>query len=164
MSRDEIVAIVDEHNQIVGSASRARMRSEGLRHRATYILVLDAQDRLFVHRRTSTKDVYPSHYDIAAGGVVLAGETYAASAERELAEELGIDGTALKPMFDFYYEDGLCRVWGRVFICRWDGPIAMQAEEIESGEFMQTTDIIEMSRQKPFTPDGLYVLQRYLAT
>ena len=164
MSRDEIVAIVDKNNQIVGSASRERMRAEGLRHRATYILVFDAKNRMFVHRRTSTKDVYPGHYDIAAGGVVLAGETYAASAERELAEELGISGTPLKTMFDFYHADGLCRVWGRVFTCRWDGPIVMQAEEIQSGEFMPTPDIIEMSRHKPFTPDGLYVLQRYLAT
>lgn len=163
MSQNEIVALVDKHNRVVGSASRARMRAEGLRHRATYILVFDSKDRLFVHRRTSTKDIYPGHYDIAAGGVVLAEETYAASAERELAEELGINGTPLKPLFDFYHEDGLCRVWGRVFTCRWDGPIAMQAEEIESGDFMQTGDIIEMSRCEPFTPDGLYVLQRYLA-
>ena len=163
MSRDEIVAIVDKNNRVVGTASRARMRAEGLRHRATYILVFDLQDRLFVHKRTPTKDVYPGHYDTAAGGVVLAGESYAASAERELAEELGINGAPLKPLFDFYHEDSLCRVWGRVFKCRWAGPIAMQAEEIESGDFMPPGDIVQMSRHKSFTPDGLYVLQRYLA-
>ena len=40
------------------------------------------------------KDVYPSYYDVAVGGVVGAGESYDDGAQRELAEELGITGRA----------------------------------------------------------------------
>jgi ribosomal protein S18 acetylase RimI-like enzyme/8-oxo-dGTP pyrophosphatase MutT (NUDIX family) len=162
LSKDEIVTIVDRHNRVIGSASRARMRREGLCHRATYVLVFDSHDRLFLHKRTALKDIYPGHYDVAAGGVVLAGETYDVSAERELAEELGIKNAPLEPLFDFYHEDGRCRVWGMVYKCVWNGPITLQAEEVESGQFRPLPAILEMCERKPFTPDGLYVLQRYL--
>ena len=45
------------------------------------------------------RDVFPGYYDIAAGGVVLAGETYEAGARRELAEEVGIRDVPLAHQF-----------------------------------------------------------------
>ena len=68
---DEIVAIVDEHNTVLGSAPRREMRAKALPHRATYVLVFNSQDQLYVQKRTLTKDVFPGYYDPAAGGVVL---------------------------------------------------------------------------------------------
>lgn len=99
---NEKVTIVDRHNRIVGSASRYEMRKKGLIHRAAYSLVFNSQKELFVHKRTPTKDIYPGYYDIAAGGVVLAHESYEESARRELAEELGIKKKKLESHFDFF--------------------------------------------------------------
>lgn len=162
MSRNEIVTIVDEANNVVGAAPRWKMRAEMLPYRATYILVFDPGGRLFLQKRTATKDIYPGCYDVAAGGVVLEGETYAQSARRELAEELGISGVALQRHFDFYYTDDRSRVWGRVYSCRHGGPIVLQPEEIESGAYIDIGQVLEMSTREPFTPDGLVVLKRYL--
>jgi len=88
---DEIVTIVDEHNKVLGAVPRREMRAKNLPHRSTYILVFNAQGELYVQKRTMTKDVFPGYYDSAAGGVVLAGESYEQGAVRELAEEMGID-------------------------------------------------------------------------
>jgi isopentenyldiphosphate isomerase len=99
---DEIVVIVDEHNNVVGAAPRRQMRAQRLPHRSTYILVFNAQGALYVQKRTMTKDVFPGYYDPAAGGVVLAGESYEASAQRELYEEMGIRDVPLTPLFTFY--------------------------------------------------------------
>jgi 8-oxo-dGTP pyrophosphatase MutT (NUDIX family) len=164
VSRDEIVTIVDRDNVVIGEASRAQMRRQGLCHRATYILVFDLAGRLFVQKRTLSKDIYPGYYDVAAGGVVLAGETYEESAERELAEELGIRQVPLRRHFDFYHRDGTNQVWGRVYDCRFDGEMVLQEEEIESGCFYPVPAVLDLSRSKPFTPDGLYVLRRYYQT
>ncbi|NIR17298.1 MAG: NUDIX domain-containing protein, partial [Desulfobacterales bacterium] len=71
-----------------------------LPHRATYILVFNSGGELYVQKRTQTKDVFPGYYDVAAGGVVLAGESYEEGAVRELLEELGIRGTPLEELFD----------------------------------------------------------------
>jgi len=108
---DEIVAIVDEKNNVIGAESRSTMRSKGLIYRASYILVFNSKEQIFVQKRTLTKDVYPGYYDVATGGVVLAEETYEESAERELEEELGIRGVALTQFFDFYYQQPFLNWW-----------------------------------------------------
>ncbi|KPJ78563.1 MAG: hypothetical protein AMJ54_02775 [Deltaproteobacteria bacterium SG8_13] len=162
MSREEIVIIVDDNNAVVGSAPRWKMRAAMLPHRATYILVFDHHGRLFLQKRTVTKDIYPGCYDVAAGGVVLRGETYHESAKRELAEELGISGVEIQRHFDFYHQDDRSRLWGRVYSCRYDGPIVLQPEEIESGAFCEVEQVLDMSTRELFTPDGLVVLKRFL--
>jgi isopentenyldiphosphate isomerase len=136
--RDEIVLIVDKDNNKTGSAPRHEMRAKGLPHRACYILVFTSRGELFVQKRTMSKDIYPGYYDVAAGGVVLAGESYDESAKREL------------------------EVWGRVYSCMHDGELNLQAEEVESGFFADPEDVLALSNKEPFTPDGIYVLKRYL--
>ena len=159
---DELVIIVDKENNEVEVVPRREMRSGRLRHRATYILVFNAKGELFVQKRTQTKDVFPGYYDIAAGGVVLAGESYEEGAVRELEEELGIRETPLTSLFDFYYEDEHIRLWGRAFSCTFDGELVLQEEEVESGEFMEVDEVFRLATTEQFTPDCLYVLKRYL--
>jgi isopentenyldiphosphate isomerase len=160
---DEIVVVVDEQNNVVAAVPRREMRAKRLPHRSTYILVFNAQGDLYVQKRTMTKDLYPGYYDLAAGGVVLAGESYEVSAERELAEELGIRNVPLTWLFTFYYADLYTRVWGGVFSCVYDGAIVLQEEEIESGAFVPLSDVTRRVQLEPFTPDSLYVLSRYLS-
>lgn len=157
---EEQVTIVDAANRVVGSAPRSRMRREGLPHRATYVFVFDSEGRLYVQHRTVTKDVYPGYWDLAAGGVVLAGESYEESAVRELAEEMGISGVPLEPWFDFYFEDGASKVWGRVWSCVYEGPLVLQQEEVQGVERMPVEDILDGSVSRQFTPDSLIALRK----
>lgn len=87
---EEIVQIVDRANNPIGVQPRAIMRQRGLIHRASYILVFNSSGQLFIQKRTMSKDIYPGYWDVAAGGVVLAAESYETSAGRELEEELGV--------------------------------------------------------------------------
>jgi 8-oxo-dGTP pyrophosphatase MutT (NUDIX family) len=159
-SRDESVTIVDLDNRLVGTASRGVMRHFHLPHRATYVLVLNGKSEVFVHKRTGEKDIYPGYYCPVFGGVVAAGESYEEAAIRELAEEAGIRDVPLQTLFDFYHGDPTNRVWGRAFLCRYDGELILQPEEIESGAFMSVPATLALAGRKPFTPDGLHVLQR----
>ena len=158
----EIVTVVDGENRPVAELPRHRVRSENLPHRATFIFVFDRRGRLLVQRRTATKDLYPSHYDLAAGGVVAAGESYEECAVREAEEELGIRGTALVPKLDLFYEDDRNRCFGRVFTCVHDGPFTLQPEEVESVAFHSVNEVLA-SAVAPVTPDTLLALQRLLA-
>jgi isopentenyldiphosphate isomerase len=159
---DEIVTIVDEHNKVLGAVPRREMRAKNLPHRSTYILVFNAQGELYVQKRTMTKDVFPGYYDPAAGGVVLAGESYEQGAVRELAEEMGIRDVPLTWLFDFYFADERTRVWGGAFSCVYDGKVILQEEEVEDVALMTIAEILRRAETEPFTPDGLYVLQQYL--
>lgn len=162
MSASELVDVVDADDRVLRQATRAEVRAQKLRHRATYILVFNAHGQLFVHLRSATKDVYPSYHDVAVGGVVGAGERYDAGAQRELEEELGIRAVAPRPILKFQYEDADNCVNGRVYSCSYDGPLALQAEEIVSGEWLDLDVVIERIRHGGFCPDGVEALARYL--
>lgn len=156
----EIVTLVDVNDHVIGAAPRARVRKEGLIHRVCYILVFNAEHQLLLQKRTLIKDLYPGYYDAAAGGVLLAGESYEISASRELQEELGISAP-MKTHFDHYFDDGFNRYWGRVYSCQHDGPFKLQASEVQSVEFVDIAQILD-GQFSPLTPDTLEVLNKWL--
>ena len=158
----EIVQIVDREDREIAVMTRRLMREQRLIHRASYILVFNAAGELYVQKRTKTKDIYPGYWDVAAGGVVLAGESYEESAERELKEELGVSKVKLKFLFDQYYEDEGNRVWGKIFTCTHEGPFTLQPEEVEYGRFMLPRVALEYSEVERFTPDGVIILEKLL--
>lgn len=160
IAAEEIVQIVDSSNRPIGAQPRAVMRRQGLIHRASYILVFNDNDELFIQKRTPTKDIYPGYWDIAAGGVVLADESYDTSASRELHEELGVADTPLEYLFDHYYQDENNKVWGAVYRCRHNGPFVLQKEEVEYGVFLSVSEVLENRDHKLYTPDGVEILKR----
>lgn len=157
---EELVEIVDRENTSLGAVTRAIMRQQNLIHRASYVLVFNRKGELFIQKRTMTKDMYPGYWDLAAGGVVLARESYLDSAIRELQEELGVTGVQLRHLFDQYYEDTHNRVWGRIYSCTSEGPFTLQAEEIAYGRFIALSDIHALHQSEPVTPDGMALLHR----
>ena len=160
---DEIVTIVDRANNVTGSATRRQMRAERLPHRCSYILVFNSRGELYVQKRTVIKDIYPGYWDPAAGGVMQMGESYEENAAREVAEELGVRGVEVRPLFDMWFEDDRSQVWGRAFTCVYDGPLELQAEEVQFVEMMTPQDVLRRAAAgEQFTPDGLLVVERYL--
>lgn len=162
---EEMVALYDEHGQPCGSAPRSRMRAENLRHAATAVVVRDPWGRVYVHRRTDTKDVYPSRRDFAAGGVIGAGEDPREAAVRELAEELGITDAPLVALSPGFYADDHTRYHGFCFTAEWDGPIRWQPEEVASGGWMTLEDLVAAVENDPddFMPDTVGLLGGWLA-
>ena len=161
----ELVDVVDVEDRVVRQATRAEMRRDNLLHRAVYLVVRDASDRIFVHRRTESKDVYPGYWDVTVGGVVAAGEDYLTAAGRELAEEIGVAATTpLVELFPVRYADASTQLVGRAFLARHDGPVVLQAEEIAWGAFVSVAEAERVMREERCCPDGALVLRRYLAS
>ena len=154
----ELVDVVDDRGVTIGRVTRREMRARHLPHRSTYILVENGRGELFIHLRTATKDVYPSHWDVCVGGVLAAGESFDEGAHRELAEELGVIVT-LDVLFPFRYADGATCVHGMVYRARHDGPFRLQPEEIVRGEFVPLDTIPARATREPFCPDGLAILR-----
>lgn len=159
---DELVDIVDAADRVLQQASRAEMRRANLLHRAVYILVRNSHGDLFVHRRTTSKDIYPGYWDVTVGGVVAAGEAYDTAARRELTEEIGITCDALVPLFEVRYRDASTQLIGRAFLARHDGPVTLQEKEIVYGDFVTLDEAERIVREEHCCPDGARVLRRYL--
>lgn len=158
MSADELVDVVDAADVVVGRVTRQQMRTANLRHRCVWIVVQDSAGRLFVHRRTPTKDVYPSYWDLTVGGVVGAGEGYAPAAARELREELSIEASFVGGEVPVGFEDAATAVIGRVYLSRFDGNPTLQASEVEYGEWATPERLVYLLRHERFCPDGLAAL------
>ncbi|MFK4148369.1 NUDIX hydrolase [Streptomyces sp. NPDC004065] len=162
---DEILDIVDENDRVVGQSPRGEAYAAGLRHRCAFIEVRDAQGRIFVHRRTPTKLVHPSLYDMFVGGVVGAGESYDDAALREAEEELGVSGLARPEfVFKFLYDGGAGRSWwSAVYQVRCDLPVRPQAEEIAWYGFLTPQEVERRLHEWEWAPDGVAAYERLKA-
>ncbi|MFE4552507.1 NUDIX hydrolase [Streptomyces sp. NPDC056785] len=159
---DEILDIVDENDVVVGVSPRAEAYARGLRHRCVFVRARDAEGRLFVHRRTATKLVFPSLYDMFVGGVVGAGESYDSAALREAEEELGVSGLPDPAfLFKFLYDDGAGRTWwSAVYEVRCDLSVNPQVEEVAWHAFLTEEEVERRLPEWTWVPDGLAAYER----
>lgn len=169
---DEEVALYDRNDpdgRVTGHAPRSVMRAYNLPHAATSVAIRDAAGRIYVHRRTDSKDVYPGAHDVWAGGVVTAGEDPDDAAVRELAEELGLTGLTLRPLFREWYADPKTTYLAHIYDAEYDeqrhGPIRHQPEEVADGWWSTVDDLLARLADPdwPFVPDGRHCLELYLS-
>ncbi|MEZ5193910.1 MAG: phosphotransferase [Nocardioides sp.] len=146
---EERVALYDAAGRPRGTAPRSRMRAENLRHGATGVVVRDAWGRVYLHRRTDTKDVYPGRLDFTAGGVLAAGEDPEAGARRELEEELGVAGVPLVPLGEGDYADEHTDYHAFRYTVTWSGPVRWQPEEVAWGDWVTLEDLDALLRDRP---------------
>jgi len=164
LSADEVLDIVDEQDRVTGQARRGDAYARGLRHRAVFVLVRDPDGRIFVHRRTPEKLVFPSCHDMFVGGVVGAGESYDTAALREAEEELGVSGLEQpRPVLTFLFESGahawFCRVYEAVCAL----PVQPQPEEVAWHAFLTDEELEAALPQWEWVPDGLEAYRRLRA-
>ncbi len=157
---DEIVALVDRAGAVVGSATRSVVRRDNLLHATTGVLLRNAAGQIYVHRRSPDKDWAPGFHDCAAGGVIQVGEDPAAAAERELAEELGVTGTTLRPLGTWLYEDDTTRCFEHCYETTWDGPVEHADHEVVWGTWMSLPELGGLLRDPEweFVPDTRQLL------
>ena len=160
---DEMVDIVDEHDRVVRTTTRAEMRRDRLRHRGVFIAVLTSANQLVIHQRSPLKDIWPSYWDICAGGVVGAGEDYEQSARRELVEELGIDAP-LFPLAGSYYEDAEVALFARGYVASHDGPYEFHDGEVAAIELVTLVQLDRILPQRRWCPDSIALVLPLLRT
>jgi isopentenyl-diphosphate delta-isomerase len=157
----EQIAWVDDADQLLGALPRAELRERGLIGRGTFILLFNSAGELCINRRSLSKAVYPGYWDVAAGGMVAADESYAESAARELEEELGVCGVELRFHEKFFFDQPGNRLWCAVFSAVWDGPLRLQPEEVIEARFANLEQVEIDQQQLAYCPDSLAALQRY---
>ena len=162
---DEVIILVDKDNTIIGDVPRRLMDFRKSYHRVTYIFVFNKAGDLLVQKRTDTKAFCPGYYGITTGGVVEKGETYIASAHRELQEELGFDAP-LESQGVFCTKGEGYRIWGKAYSCQYDpalhGELNLQPKEVASLHEMSIDSILQNKNELLFTPDSVDALKHFL--
>ena len=152
-SPDEMVEEIDLAGNVLQLVTRRKMRAEQLCHRSVFIAVMSEKGDLLVHKRAETKDIWPGWWDVAVGGVVAPGETWADAAVRELREELGIESVGLELLGIGAYRDPDVQLVAATFLCRTEGPFAFADGEITEAHWVSQAEIPLWLQGKQFLPD-----------
>ncbi len=90
MTAEELFDVVDAADQVMGQQTRSEVHRQKLLHRAVHVFLFRSDGCLLIHKRSPSKEEFPSVWTSSASGHVSAGETYDQCVPRELHEELGI--------------------------------------------------------------------------
>jgi 8-oxo-dGTP pyrophosphatase MutT (NUDIX family) len=157
----ELVEEVAADGTVLRIVTRAEMRAQRLRHRCVYVLVVH-DGRLLVHQRASHKDVWPGRWDVAAGGVVTAGEPWEVAARRELAEELGVEADPVE-VGEAAWADDSVAVLGRVYVVEHPGPFRFDDGEVVAARFVGAAELDGLLASELMCPDSVAVALPYVA-
>lgn len=160
---EEIFDVVNEHDAVVDQLPRSEVHRRGLLHRAVHILVFNSNGKVFLQKRSMSKDTHPGTWDSSTSGHVDSGEDYDESAVRELDEEIGLKiANAPERLFkiDACAETDQEFVW--VYRTNSEGPFTLHPEEIETGDWFTPAKISTWIRERPeeFAPAFIYLWNR----
>ncbi|TAL54618.1 MAG: NUDIX domain-containing protein, partial [Nanoarchaeota archaeon] len=125
----EFLDIVDDKNEVVGSAPYDEVYSKRLNHRIVHVLIFNDKGEIFLQQRSAKKEFRPGHWVTSAGGHVQKGESYEVAAKRELKEELGIE-MPLTLIHESPYDHYKMRKFLQVFRGISEGPFNLNPEEV----------------------------------
>ena len=149
----EIFQLVDRDGNPVGEAPRSLCHGNPtLIHLVVHLQVFDGSGRLYLQKRSRTKDTNPGLWDTSVGGHVAAGETVEEALLREAREELAIDAADARPLYGFLYQGTFESEYARCFALSWAGPIIPEPEEIEEGRFFTVREIQSLVGTGTLTP------------
>jgi isopentenyldiphosphate isomerase len=151
------IEVLDDDGNVIGTASRAAIRSGNLRHRTVFVAVTNTAGQLLVHRRAEWKDVWPGAWDLAFGGVVEAGESWEAAAARELAEEAGLRAE-LSYLGEATYEDDSVRELARVYLTHHDGDVTFVDGEVAEIDWVPLDAVVRWIDERRVCPDSVAIV------
>ena len=157
---EEIFEIFDENNQLIGRAPRSEVHAKGFFHRGVDLFLMNSQGKVFLHKRSETKDICPGHWGMSMGEHLKPGESFREAAIRGLEEELGVGKAKLTELrgpklLAFNYEDGkIDKEFDALFLAETDQEMIMDPEEIAEGRFFTREEIEQDIRTgaRKFTP------------
>jgi isopentenyl-diphosphate delta-isomerase len=144
MSDTEQAVIVDTDDNVLEYRNRDQVGTFDL-HRIVAVWIVNADGRVLLAQRAHTMTNQPGVWGPAAAGTVTAGEDYIITAQRELAEEIGLSEVKLRQVGKFVTDRdfGECRMCA-VFVGAYDGNIdnlQLQPEEVAAVRWMSVKEL-----------------------
>lgn len=163
MNHEEILEIVNEHGNVIGSAPRSVVHGNpSLIHRVVHVLVFNSGGDLLLQKRSYSKDVAPGRWDTSVGGHVGFGETLIISSKREMEEELGIVGYEPEYLYSYIHSNAYETELVMSYRCIYEGRITFNREEIDEVRFWSFDDIRDAAGKKILSDNFEHEFQTYL--
>ncbi|QQG48673.1 MAG: NUDIX domain-containing protein [archaeon] len=158
MPEQEILVLVDENDNEIGTDTRENCHSgSGRRHRA-YTVLLFHRSKLLLQQRSSKKLLWPGAWDVSYTSHVYPGESYQQASARKALQELDAKVGALEDVHSFVYfapqgknaENEFCRV----MVGEFDGGVSPNPDEISAIRWASPKEVAAEVGSNPnsFTP------------
>ena len=142
---EELVVLVDEHDNQVGLMPKMEAHEKAVLHRAFSVFVFNDQGELMLQQRAATKYHSPLLWTNTCCSHQRDGETSLAAGKRRLQEEMGFVRD-LTEVFQFVYkapfDNGLTEhELDHVMIGTYNGEPNVNPEEVASHKWMSLEDV-----------------------
>lgn len=149
----QTVILVNEKDEVTGTAEKMEAHRKGLLHRAFSIFVFNSRGEMLMQQRAAGKYHSGGLWTNACCSHPQPGERTEAAAGRRLKEEMGFE-TPLTEIFDFIYEakfeNGLAEYeFDHVFVGEYDGAVHLNKEEVMDFCFQQMPEIRLLMEDHP---------------
>lgn len=147
---EEIFDVVDEHDVVVGQATRREVHRLDLRHRAVHVLIFNHRGEVFLQQRSLSKDNWPGVWDSSSSGHLDAGEAYDDCCLREVGEELGLNLASVPDrLFKLEATPGTGWEFCWVYRAFHEGPFILQPSEVRGGGWFPPQAVTEWISRRP---------------
>jgi len=150
----EMLPLVEPSGLVYGQASREYCHSGShVLHPVVHLHIIDHFGRLYLQKRSMTKDLLPGYWDTAVGGHVSYGETILEALYRETSEELGL--TAFNPVFleTSEWETERDREFVFVFACVGHPDLHPENDEVTEGRWWTQEELTAAIGKDLLTPN-----------
>jgi len=156
----EVLDIVNEENEVIGSAPFEQVYEQRLNHRIVHVLIFNDKGEIFLQQRSAQKKFCPGHWVTSAGGHVQKGESYAKAATRELKEELGIT-TELTKIHESPYDHYKMRKFLEVYRGMWNESFNLNPNEVSGGRWFPVSEVKDMVKKNQMIhPELAHVIEK----
>lgn len=145
MKAEELFPIVNESGCTVGSATRSQCHSGSMiLHPVVHLHIVTSDNKIYLQRRSLSKDIQPGKWDTAVGGHVDFGEAIVDALHREAREELGITFESEIKLMSYVFQSEVERELVNVFMLKVDEagftPI-LDKDEVIDGRFWSQMEV-----------------------
>lgn len=152
-NQQEIFDVINENDEVIGQASRWQCHHDkNLIQRAIGVIVVDQNKKIFIQKRSQTKDKYASYWNLSAAGHVESGNSYEQTAVKELEEEVGIK-VKIKDLIEigkFLQRAKTETEMFKVFLVRNNGPFKLNKKEVELGQWIDLYEFGNKYKNKSY--------------
>lgn len=148
-----MVDVVDAADAVIAAVPRPSLRDGTLNFRVVHVLAFDPAGSIVLQRVARSRDAAFTHGSSVAGHV-RSGESYAAAAEREFREELGLAPQDLRSLGVAWIDEGARRKFIGVFTAQLRGSPVLDRREVEALEAFTVPELRSALRETPakFSP------------
>ena len=165
----ELVAVVDENDTVIGTATRNEVHTKGILHREVFCYLVNAKKHLLLQKRSDSH-----RWDHSVGGHFPFDQTYEAGIRREFEEELGykLPQSAFKELgkekIIYTSHGGINIRFVKIFLVEQDIPLKSlhpDPGEVEEVKYFTKAELNELfSHPEQITTNLEFLVGKYVAS